>query len=140
MASRGYIFLSVDENFLNFSFADFINPISPSIGRENDARGWMLLEHLKLFRQWNNDPDSRFNGKVDMKNIALMGHSRGGEAVAVAAAFNPLMHYPDDAIPVTDFLEQNVELDADSLASMSFVFDQGERGALWLNDVGFNLQ
>jgi hypothetical protein len=25
------------------------------------------------------------------------GHSRGGEAVAVAAAFNRLSHYPDDA-------------------------------------------
>lgn len=97
MASRGYIFVSVDENFLNFSYADFINPISPNIGSENDARGWMLLEHLQLFKQWNNDPDSRFNGKVDMQNIALMGHSRGGEAVAVAAAFNTLTHYPDDA-------------------------------------------
>jgi dienelactone hydrolase len=103
IASRGYIFVSVDENFLNFSFADFINPISPDIGRENDARGWMLLEHLKLFRQWNNDPNSRFNGRVDMQNIALMGHSRGGEAVAIAAAFNPLSHYPDDANLTFDY-------------------------------------
>jgi hypothetical protein len=59
MASRGYIFVSVDENFLNFSYADFVNPINPSIGRENDARGWMLLEHLQLFKQWNNDSGSR---------------------------------------------------------------------------------
>jgi hypothetical protein len=103
MASRGYIFVSVDENFLNFSFADFINPIGPNIGRENDARGWMLLEHLKLFRQWNNEPDSRFNNRVDMQNIALMGHSRGGEAVAVAASFNPLSHYPDDATLTFDY-------------------------------------
>jgi hypothetical protein len=103
MASRGYIFVSVDENFLNFSFADLINPITPNIGRENDARGWMLLEHLKLFRKWNGDPDSRFNGRVDMQNIALMGHSRGGEAVAIAAAFNPLSHYPDDATLTFDY-------------------------------------
>jgi hypothetical protein len=103
MASRGYIFVSVDENFLNFSFADFINPISAGIGRENDARGWMLLEHLKLFRQWNEEPDSRFNAKVDMDNIALMGHSRGGEAVAIAAAFNTLGYYPDDATLAFDY-------------------------------------
>jgi hypothetical protein len=34
---------------------------------------------------------------VDLSRIALMGHSRGGEAVAVAAAFNTLPRYPDDA-------------------------------------------
>src|SRR4029079_16983253 len=38
-----------------------------------------------------------FSHKVDMNNIGLMGHSRGGEAVGIAAAFNRLSHYPDDA-------------------------------------------
>ena len=42
-------------------------------------------------------PGSPFYHKVDMNNIALMGHSRGGEAVGIAAAFNRLSHYPDDA-------------------------------------------
>ena len=32
-----------------------------------------------------------------MENIVLIGHSRGGEAVANAAAFNKLSYYPDDA-------------------------------------------
>jgi hypothetical protein len=31
-----------------------------------------------------------------MDRIALMGHSRGGEAVAVAGAFNRMRYYPDD--------------------------------------------
>ena len=60
---------------------------------------------------------------------------------------NPLYDRPQSeivlkryAIPVTDFIKQNGALNAHNLASMSFVFDQGERGALWLNDVGFNLQ
>eukprot|EP01035_Chromulina_nebulosa_P037136 gene37136-50097_t len=40
---------------------------------------------------------------VDMGRIGLMGHSRGGEAVAVAAAFNGLNHYPDDATQVFNY-------------------------------------
>jgi hypothetical protein len=31
-----------------------------------------------------------------MERIALMGHSRGGEAAAIAASFNDLTHYPDN--------------------------------------------
>ena len=38
-----------------------------------------------------------------MRHIALIGHSRGGEAVADAAAFNRLTHYPDDASLTFDF-------------------------------------
>ena len=92
LASRGYILASVDENFLN-----------GGIRGENDARGWFLLQHLKLFKRFNQEAGNPFEGKVDMAHIALMGHSRGGEAVADAAAFNRLTHYPDDASLVFDF-------------------------------------
>ena len=34
---------------------------------------------------------------MDLENIGLVGHSRGGEAVAIAALFNRLPRYPDDA-------------------------------------------
>ena len=91
-ASRGYIFASVDENFLN-----------GNIRGENDARGWMLLQHLKTWRRFNDSTAGPFAHKVDLTRIALMGHSRGGEAVAVAAAFNTLSHYPDDATIAFDF-------------------------------------
>lgn len=86
LASRGFILASVDENFLN----GFMRA-------ENDARGWMLLKHLEAWRTFNDSVESPLKGKVDMSNIALMGHSRGGEAVAVAGLFNRLSHYPDDA-------------------------------------------
>ncbi len=92
LASRGYILASVDENFLN-----------GNIRGENDARGWMLLQHLRTWKQFNDSAGSPFHGKVDLNNIGLMGHSRGGEAVAIAAAFNRLSHYPDDATIAFDF-------------------------------------
>jgi len=111
LASRGYILVSVDENFIN-----------GRIRQENDARGWLLLEHLKVWKAWNDPQNAErestdagdsepasvgaptmFAGKVDMSRIALIGHSRGGEAVAVAAAFNTLPYYPDDATVPFDY-------------------------------------
>jgi len=86
MASRGFITVSVDENFLNQKFWG-----------ENDARAFVLLEHLKVWKEWNRTEGHTFKGKVNMDRIALVGHSRGGESVAHAAAFNKLSRYPDDA-------------------------------------------
>ena len=92
LASRGYILASVDENFIN-----------GGIRGENDARGWFLLKHVQLFELFNREAGNPFEGKVDMGNIVLIGHSRGGEAVANAAAFNRLRYYPDDASLEFDF-------------------------------------
>jgi len=86
LASRGFILASVDENFLNGNMRN-----------ENDGRAWMLLKHLEAWRGFNDSASSPLHGKVDMHNIAIMGHSRGGEAVGIAAAFNRLPRYPDDA-------------------------------------------
>ncbi len=86
LASRGFILASIDENFLN-----------GGIRNENDARGWMLLKHLEVFRALNDSAGKPLHRKIDMSRIALMGHSRGGEAVGIAAAFNRLPNYPDDA-------------------------------------------
>ncbi len=92
LASRGYILASVDMNFIN-----------GGIRGENDGRGWLLLKHLQAWRRFNEDADGPFHRRVDMDNIALIGHSRGGEAVALAAAFNRLTRYPDDASLEFDF-------------------------------------
>jgi len=92
LASRGFILASVDMNFLN-----------GGIRGENDARGWMLLKHLEAWRAFNEAEDGPFRNRVDLSRIALMGHSRGGEAVAIAAAFNRLPRYPDNAELVFDF-------------------------------------
>ncbi len=90
LASRGFILASVDENFLNGGL--FHDP-----PKQQAVRGWMLLEHLKLWREWSQAPGNPFHGKVDLSRIALMGHSRGGEAAATAAAFNRLKYDPENA-------------------------------------------
>ncbi|MDA1306828.1 MAG: hypothetical protein O2917_06155, partial [Acidobacteria bacterium] len=84
LASRGIITVSVDQNFIN------------GLSAENDGRAWLLLKHLEAWKAFNDTPDGPFFGRVDMNNIAVMGHSRGGEAAATAAAFNRLKYYPDD--------------------------------------------
>lgn len=90
LASQGFIVASIDENFLNASwFGD--------LGGENDARAWFLLKHLDTWKEFNEDEKNIFYNKVDFNNIALIGHSRGGEAAATAAVFNKLKYYPMDA-------------------------------------------
>ena len=90
LASRGFILASVDENFLNSGL--FHDP-----PKQQAVRGWLLLEHLKLWREWNQAAGNPFRGKVDLARIALMGHSRGGEAAATATAFNRMKYCPEDA-------------------------------------------
>ncbi len=92
LASRGFIFVSVDMNFIN-----------GGIREENDGRGWLLLKHLEAWQSFAATDTTPFYGKVDLERIALIGHSRGGEAVGHAAAFNRLSRYPDDATLEFDF-------------------------------------
>jgi dienelactone hydrolase len=99
LASKGIILASVDENFINYSWSDIFG----GLDTENDARGWLLLEHLKVWHEWNKTADNIFYKKIDTSNLALIGHSRGGEAVAHAAMFNKLPFYPDDASVKFDF-------------------------------------
>lgn len=97
LASRGYITVSVDENFINGSWAGDFR------GKELPARAWLLLKHLEQWRDWNNDASHELSGKANLDEVAIIGHSRGGEAVPIAAAFNTLPYFPDDSREQFDF-------------------------------------
>ncbi len=97
LASRGFITASIDENYINGTWSGDFR------GKEMPMRAWLLLEHLRLWHEWNATEGHRFHGKVDTDRIALMGHSRGGEAVSVAYAFNELDHFPNDATVRSDY-------------------------------------
>lgn len=127
LASRGYILVSVDQNFINGGITDFIKGMSG----ENDARGWLLLEHLRVWHEWNDDPQSPFYGKVDTENLAVMGHSRGGEAAAVAALFNRLPYYPDYAKLAFDY-NFNIR-SVVAIAPIDGQYMPGDRGTLLEN-------
>jgi len=101
LASRGYIVASVDQNFLNAG--GFIEGILGGLRNENDARAYLLLRHLSLWHSWNETEGHTFEGTVDTENIGLIGHSRGGEAAAIAAAFNHLPFHPGNADITFDF-------------------------------------
>ena len=89
LASRGMVTVSVDENFLNGSWAGDWG------GREQLVRAWFLLLHLDQWRTWASDPTSPFHGLVDLDRVALIGHSRGGEAASVAASLASHREAPD---------------------------------------------
>ena len=80
LASRGFIAVSIDENFLNGTL------VGDPAGAEMDLRGWLLLQHLAQWQRWNSDPGFPLYGQVATQNVGLVGHSRGGEAAAAATA------------------------------------------------------
>ncbi|PKO12463.1 MAG: hypothetical protein CVU39_24005 [Chloroflexi bacterium HGW-Chloroflexi-10] len=132
LASRGMIVVSVDENFINAAWTNLFDGKETS--NQNDARGWLLLEHLRLWKLWNNEPDQLFYKKVDWDHLALIGHSRGGEAVAEAAHFNRLPNYPDNA-----YIRFNYNYPIQAVIAIAPVDDQYNPGG-WetpLEDVNY---
>lgn len=79
LASRGFIAISLDENFLNYSAWSGIP--------DNDfkVRTWIILKHLEQLADFSEEPGNPFYQKIDFTKTALLGHSRGGQAVAMAA-------------------------------------------------------
>jgi len=97
LASRSFITVSVDENFINGTWSGDFR------GKEMPARAWLLLKHLEQWRSWTENPEHDLYQKADLSNVMLVGHSRGGEAISIAKAYNELQHFPDDASEKFDF-------------------------------------
>ncbi|MFG1704207.1 hypothetical protein ACFLIM_13540 [Nonomuraea sp. M3C6] len=87
LASQGYVVVSVSANGVNA--AD--NPFSEDRGAL--ARGEVVMRHLDLLsaaEKGHGDPAMvrLFKDRLDLDDIGLMGHSRGGEGVVKAALMN----------------------------------------------------
>lgn len=89
LAAQGYVVVSVDQSFCN-------GYIDRGLIEENDARAILLLDNIKEILEQNRNESSVLYKKIDEDKIAIAGHSRGGEAVSVAALFNQYDVYPDD--------------------------------------------
>lgn len=105
LASRGYIVASISANSINYN-----DDAAADLGA--NARGQLVLHHLDLWRRWQTTGGApfgtKFTGHVDMGNIGLMGHSRGGEGVVAAAVLNQAFGSPYSiraviALAPTDF-------------------------------------
>jgi hypothetical protein len=79
LASRGYVVASIDQNYLN---GDALFDYG---GAEMGVRAWLLLRHAELFADWTRTAGHPLEGRVDSGRVVLIGHSRGGEAAALAS-------------------------------------------------------
>ena len=87
LASHGYVVMSVSTNTIH----SFDNTFSYDAG--GNARSQVLAASLDLLYRWNNgagpgEVGTTLTGKMEMQQIGLMGHSRGGEGVTDFIQFN----------------------------------------------------
>ncbi|MCZ0703119.1 dienelactone hydrolase [Natronobacillus azotifigens] len=79
LASRGFLTISVDQDFINFS------NVSGIPDHNYKLRAWVLLQHLVQLQELNETPGNEFFQKIDFDRVGLVGHSRGGQAVSMVA-------------------------------------------------------
>lgn len=86
LASQGYAVVSISANA--------INALDGSLADDTGAaaRAQLVMDHLSLLRQANAGTaaglSASLTGRLDLDNVGLMGHSRGGEGVMRAALLN----------------------------------------------------
>jgi hypothetical protein len=80
LASHGYVVVSIGANGINAA-DDAVDDAGAS------ARAELIGEHLRYWEAFNTTDEygTVYNGSVDLQNVGLVGHSRGGEGVAAFA-------------------------------------------------------
>lgn len=126
LASQGFIAVSVDENYINYS------TWSGDLDWDMTIRAWLLLQHLHAIQQADSAADNIFSGKVDMNRIALIGHSRGGQAAVLAAEFQSFFKN-SAAIPVSPELYFPIE----SVVAISPIDKMVDGKAITLYDTNY---
>ena len=132
LASHGYVVASIDASAFNS-----LPFLTGELRDENDARALLFLAHLQLWHAWQEDGDA-VAATVDLDRIVLIGHSRGGEAAAIAAAFDRLGRIPADAtVALADRVGGPYGIRAVvSLAPSDGQYRVGDRGTV-LEDVDY---
>ena len=111
LASHGYAVISVDANDIND------NDSGPTSGDTGGlARAMLVVRHLDEFRDINAAGGLGLDalmGKLDMGEIGIMGHSRGGEGVNQTVLYNRAQAQPHNITAVfsmapTDYNTQTV--------------------------------
>ncbi len=118
LASQGYAVISISANA--------INALDGSLADDTGAaaRGQLVLDHLELLKAANAGTapvvegapvpiSSDLTGRLDLDNVGLMGHSRGGEGIMRAALLNLELDEPfgiKSAMPLapTDYTRMTV--------------------------------
>ncbi|TCB96511.1 hypothetical protein E0H26_15310 [Micromonospora zingiberis] len=88
LATHGYVVVSISANGINAKDASFTDDNGAV------ARGQLVLDNLDLLATWNTTSGHPLAGRLDMSNVGLMGHSRGGEGVVEAALLNAERKHP----------------------------------------------
>ncbi len=91
LASHGIVVVSIDAAAFNAL------PIVGGLRGENHARALLMLAHLDLWRGWEAAAEPAIP-RIDLTRVALAGHSRGGEAAALAAELDRIGRLPEDAL------------------------------------------
>ena len=89
LASHGYVVISLSANGI------FPIEAAGALSIGGTLRGHLILAHLDLLAEANagNRAELAFlAGRLDLQNIGLMGHSRGGEGIARAITLNRLFN------------------------------------------------
>ncbi len=83
LASHGYVSVSVDLDDV------VLWPSTTTLQTAGIlARAWILLDVIERMESMNAGAGSTLGGKIDLDNVILVGHSRGGEAVVQAWRLN----------------------------------------------------